>query len=110
MAPKSDPPYCPSTPLHTNAYVQHTFQLVFIPHKASFTSTTPNNQGNSMDRYSKTVLTIIAISLVWTALKDMPIIPDAMASSGVVEVRVVDMNWTRYKPLPVRVEGKIKCE
>ena len=63
-----------------------------------------------MDRYTKTVLTIIAASLVWIALKDTGIIDDAVASSGVVEVKVVDMNWTRYKPLPVRVEGKIKCE
>lgn len=63
-----------------------------------------------MDRYTKTVLTIIAVSLTWIALNDTGIIDDAVASSGVVEVRVVDMNWTRYSPLPVRVEGKIKCE
>ena len=63
-----------------------------------------------MDRYSKVVLTVIAIALVWIALKDTQIVGDAVASSGVVEVKVVDMNWTRYKPLPVRVEGKIKCD
>ncbi len=63
-----------------------------------------------MDRYSKTVLTVIAIALVWIAFNDSGIIDDAVASSGVVEVKVVDMNWTRYSPLPVRVEGKIKCD
>ena len=63
-----------------------------------------------MDRYTKSILTIIAVSLVWIAFKDTGIIDDAVASSGVVEVKVVDMNWTRYKPLPVRVEGKIKCD
>ena len=63
-----------------------------------------------MDRYTKSVLTVIAISLIVIAMKDVPIIANAMASSGVVEVRVVDMNWTRYKPLPVRVEGKIRCD
>lgn len=62
-----------------------------------------------MDRYTKTLLTVIAISLVWIALKDTGIISDAKASSGVVEVKVVDMNWTRYSPLPVRVEGKLEC-
>jgi len=62
-----------------------------------------------MDRYTKMILTTIAISLVVIAFKDVPIISNALASS-VVEVRVVDMNWTRYSPLPVRVEGKIKCE
>lgn len=63
-----------------------------------------------MDRYTKTVLTIIAVSLVWIALKDTGIIDDAVASSGVVEVRVVDFNIPRWNPLPVRVEGVIKCE
>ena len=63
-----------------------------------------------MDRYTKSVLTIIAVSLVWIAFKDTQIIPDAVASSGVVEVKVVDMSWTRYSPLPVRVEGKIQCD
>jgi len=63
-----------------------------------------------MDGYTKSVLTIIAISLVTIALRDAPIISRAIASSGVVEVRVVDMNWTRYKPLPVRIEGKIRCD
>jgi len=63
-----------------------------------------------MDHYSKTVLTVIVIALVWIAFKDSGIIDDAVASSGVVEVKVVDMNWTRYSPLPVRVEGKIQCE
>ena len=62
-----------------------------------------------MDRYSKTLLTIITIALVWIGVKDTGIIADAQAAS-VVEVKVVDMNWTRYSPLPVRVEGKIKCE
>lgn len=62
-----------------------------------------------MDRYSKTLLTIIAIALVWIGIKDTGIIADAQAASA-VEVKVVDMNWTRYSPLPVRVEGKIKCE
>lgn len=63
-----------------------------------------------MDGYTKTMLTIIAISLVWIGMKDTQLISNAVASSGVVEVKVVDMNWTRYKPLPVRIEGKIRCD
>ena len=61
-----------------------------------------------MDRYSKTLLTIIAIALVWIGIKDTGIIADAQAAS-VVEVKVVDMNWTRYSPLPVRIEGEGRC-
>ena len=63
-----------------------------------------------MDRYTKTVLTIIAVSLTWVALKDSAVISVADASSGVTKVEVVGMNWTRYSPLPVRVEGEVKCE
>lgn len=63
-----------------------------------------------MNRYTKSVLTIIAVSLVWIALKDATVISNAVASSGVAEVKIVDMNFSRYQPLPVRVEGKIQCE
>ncbi len=56
-----------------------------------------------MDRYTKVVLTVIAISLLVIAMKDLPVISGALASSsGVVKVSVVDMNWTRYKPLEYR--------
>jgi len=67
------------------------------------------SERNAMNRYTNFLLTVIAVSLVWIAMKDVPIISNAAASSGVVEVRVVDMNWSRYKHLPVRVENEIAC-
>ena len=63
-----------------------------------------------MDRHTKTVLTIIAVILAWTALKDTQLVSEVKASSGVIEVRVVDMNLTRYRPLPVHVQGEINCK
>ena len=63
-----------------------------------------------MNRYTKTVLTIIATSLVVIALKDVPIISNALASSGVVEVRVVGMDVSQYQALPVKVTGVITCK
>ena len=39
------------------------------------------------DAYSKTVLTVIAVSLVWLAVKDT-VVPPAWAQ-GIVQVRVV---------------------
>jgi len=62
-----------------------------------------------MDRYSKTVLTIIAVSLICIAFKDTNLISNALASTGVVEVKVVSMNLPIYKPIPVRVQGEIRC-
>ena len=63
-----------------------------------------------MDRYKKVVLTIIAIALVWLGVKDFGIVEDAMASNGVVEVKVVSMKFNQYAPIPVEVKGKIVCE
>jgi hypothetical protein len=63
-----------------------------------------------MDRYTKTLLTIIAVSLMWIAFKDSQIISNAMASSGTVEVKIVGMDVSRYQALPVKIEGKIHCE
>ena len=63
-----------------------------------------------MDRYTKTILTVIAASLLWSSFKDMPIISNALASTGVIEVKIVDMNISRYQPLPVKIEGVVKCK
>ena len=63
-----------------------------------------------MDRYSKTVLTLIAIALLWISIRDVNVISDALASSGVIEVKVVDFNLSQYRPLPVEVQGEINCK
>lgn len=63
-----------------------------------------------MDRTTKTLLTFIAVSLVWLGIKDLSFISDAMAASGVIEVRVVEIDFSRYKPVPVEVKGEIKCK
>ena len=42
-----------------------------------------------IDSYSKTVLTVIAVMLVWHGIKDFSIVENAMASTGVVGVKVV---------------------
>lgn len=62
-----------------------------------------------MDRYAKFILTIIAISLVFIAMRDVPVISEAMASTGVIEVKVVSLEIPSYRPIPVKVEGKIEC-
>lgn len=46
-----------------------------------------------MDRYTKLVLTIIAVALVWIGIKDIGIVENAMAATGIVEVKVVDIDF-----------------
>jgi len=62
-----------------------------------------------MDRYTKTLLTIITAALVWLGVKDFAIVEEAMASAGVVEVKVVDIEFKSWKPVPVEVQGEIRC-
>lgn len=63
------------------------------------------------DRYTKTVLTVIALCLVWICLRDLELAPVAVAQvrdrgGEVVKVQIVSideapsLNW---EPLPVRV-------
>lgn len=63
-----------------------------------------------MDRYGKFMLTLIAFSLVWIGIKDFSFISNAMAASGIIEVKVVEIDFNRYRPVPVEVKGEITCK
>lgn len=63
-----------------------------------------------MDRYSKVLLTIISLTLTWIAFKDLAFIEHALASNGIVETRVVGIDFNSWDPVPVEVRGKITCE
>lgn len=62
-----------------------------------------------MDRYTKSVLTVIAIALMWNVAEDLSSVENAMASSGVVEVKVVEMRLNQYQPIPVEIKGNVMC-
>jgi hypothetical protein len=55
------------------------------------------------------VFTAIAVALVWIGIKDFTIVESAMASTGVVEVKVVSMNLNQYQPIPVKIQGEVVC-
>ena len=65
----------------------------------------------TLDRYSKVVLTVIAICLVGVCIRDIPFVRPAQAAppQGTQDVRIVGVrmegihNYTAYS-LPVRVE------
>ena len=61
-------------------------------------------------RYLKTIVTVIAASLLWHGIKDFSFIADAKASTGVVEVKVVDIDFKSYRLLPVKVQGEVTCK
>ncbi len=63
-----------------------------------------------MDRFTKIVLVIIAASLIWNTIKDFALISDAIAATGIIEVKVVEIDFSRYRPVPVEVRGEITCK
>ena len=69
----------------------------------------------TLDRYSKVVLTLIAICLVWVCMRDIPFVRPAQAAepqAGTQDVRIVDIELKGYDSdakrwtLPVRIEQK----
>jgi len=66
-----------------------------------------------IDWYTKTVLTVIAISLVVLVVRDSQIIPEVWAAGeGVVKVQIVSINNRGYrnwgwKPIPISVDEAI---
>jgi hypothetical protein len=66
----------------------------------------------TLDRYSKVVLTVIAICLVWVCIRDIPFVRPAHAAlpqSDIQNVRIVDVDMKgnlddqRRYYVPVRV-------
>lgn len=63
-----------------------------------------------MDRYTKCMLSVIAASLAFIAVGQISVVSNAIASTGAVEVRVVEMNLSQFQPIPVKVQGKLECD
>jgi len=61
-----------------------------------------------MDRYTKALLTLITLCMLWISLKDTSLISEAVASSGVIDVRIVDISSNRS--LPVKAQGEMTCK
>jgi hypothetical protein len=63
-----------------------------------------------IDKYTKAILTVIAVSLVVIILRDIPLVREAFAQSGytggtvAVTIRGIDeCPSCRWEPLPVKV-------
>jgi hypothetical protein len=67
-------------------------------------------QENSMDRYTKFILTVIALSLMWISLNVGAVISNGYAGYSDTKIEIADVTVARGRALPVYVTGELKCK
>ena len=63
-----------------------------------------------MDRYTKFIFTIIALSLLWISVHVGDIVPDALAAYADTRIEIVDVSVSRNRALPVVISGELTCK
>ena len=63
-----------------------------------------------MDKYTRFILTIIAMSLVWISIHVGAFMSTAAAAYGATQIEIADVSVSRARPLPVYVTGELKCK
>jgi hypothetical protein len=56
----------------------------------------------TIDRYSRVVLTVIALALLWLCLRENP---TPATAAGPIEVKVVGWSVSSYQGIPVEVKS-----
>lgn len=62
-----------------------------------------------MDRYTKFVLTLIAISLLWISLNLGLAVSSGYAGYADTKIEIADVSVGKHRALPVYVTGELKC-
>jgi hypothetical protein len=62
-----------------------------------------------MDRYTKFILTVIALSLMWISLNLGAVISNGYAGYSDTKIEIADVTVARSRALPVVVSGQITC-
>jgi len=62
-----------------------------------------------MDRYTKFILTLIALSLMWISIQTGPLISNGYAAYADTKIEISDVTVARSRALPVYVTGELKC-
>ena len=62
-----------------------------------------------MDRYTKFVLTLIAVSLMWISLNLGLAVSPGYAGYADTKIEIVDVTVARSRALPVYVTGELTC-
>lgn len=63
-----------------------------------------------MDRYTKFIFTIIAISLLWISIHVGDLVPNALAASSDIKIVIADVSVSKHRALPVVVSGELTCK
>jgi hypothetical protein len=63
-----------------------------------------------MDKYTKFVLTLIAISLMWISLNLGLAVSTGYAGSADAKIEIADVTVARSRALPVYVTGELTCK
>ena len=62
-----------------------------------------------MDRYTKFILTVIALSLMWISIQAGALISNSYAAYADTKIEIADVTVARSRALPVYVTGELKC-
>jgi hypothetical protein len=62
-----------------------------------------------MDRYTKFILTLIALSLMWISIQAGALISNGYAAYADTKIEISDVTVARSRALPVYVQGELKC-
>lgn len=63
-----------------------------------------------MDRYTKTILTVIAISLLWISAHVGDLMPSAFAGNGNTRIEIAGVSVNGRRALPVIISGELTCK
>ena len=62
-----------------------------------------------MDKYTKFILSVIALSLVWISLHLGTAVSTGYAAYADTKIEIVDISVGKHRALPVHVTGELKC-
>ena len=62
-----------------------------------------------MDRYTKFILTVIALSLMWISIQTGALISNSYATYADTKIEIADVTVAKSRALPVYVTGTLKC-
>lgn len=63
-----------------------------------------------MDRYTKFILTLIAMSLIWISVHAGALISNGYAGNADTKIEIVDVSVAKHRALPVYISGEVRCK
>ena len=63
-----------------------------------------------MDRYTKFILTLIALSLMWISIQAGALVSNGYAAYADTKIEIADVTVAKNRVLPVYVPGELICK